>query len=151
MASSRAKGSPPPHVVKAVNPLYPVGGSSKSKLNRVLRVLAWSAFAAVVTLIVTGLAIWTGGVSLAATQGIAAYLAKQALLGAVEGLLFAGAAELQQKRAVAQALADNIRKQIGERPAVAVRRLSVAELETQIKDLETQLAAERGRAAEVQR
>src|SRR5690242_18803743 len=105
------KGNPP-NVAKSLNPLYPAAPPDNSRWKRVLRVLGWAAFVAAVTALAALLAVWTGGISIAASQSLVTFVAKEALIGAVEGLLFAGAAEWQGNRAVAKALSEQVRKHV---------------------------------------
>lgn len=86
-------------------------GPRASWRDRLLNVAKWALIGAAVSALVAGLAILTGGMAVPAGISLAAFLAKIAATGAVEGLLYAGAHELMGKKkadaAVQAALAEN--------------------------------------------
>lgn len=122
------------NVGKAVSGLYPELARSATTRRRIVRVLGWGAFVAAITALNLALALGTGGLSLAASQSIVAFVAKDAVFAGIEALLFASMAEWRATRTTAHGVGLAARIHAGERSVV--RRISAGELESQIKRLE---------------
>ena len=139
--------TPPPNAAKLLNPYFPVSPPHTSRKRRVLRALAWTAAIAVASTVCLVLSVLAGVAAPAAGVSMGMFIGKEVLMSAGEGLLFAIIAEHQGNRAAAAALANAMRAQV-HRPA---RKLTVAELEAEIQQIEAQLQTERRAALEASR
>jgi hypothetical protein len=139
-----------PSAAKLFNPLFPDSPPDTPLSRRVLRVCGWAVLAAAVSAIFVSLALAVGAIAPIATMSVGVFIAKEAALGAFEGLVYAGMAELQGKRTAAAAVASSLRQHVSPHTTVSVHKISAAELEAQIRSIEAQLAAHR-QTAEVTR